>query len=56
MIYGCPASWKRGDGNAKGYVLEIHVWKEGKIRVDAATVPDGISVEPASDPAPPARD
>lgn len=55
MIYGCPALWKRGDGNAKGYVLEIHVWKEGKIRVDAATVPDGITVEPAADPAPPAR-
>lgn len=49
MVFGCPASWKRADSAAKGYILEIHLWKEGKIKVDTLKLPEGILVEPAQD-------
>ena len=49
MVYGCPASWKRADPAAKGYILEVHLWKEGKIKVDTLELPGGILVEPAKD-------
>jgi len=47
MIYGCPASWKQADANANGYILEIHVWRGGRIKLEDGKLPEGILVETA---------
>ena len=47
MIYGCPASWQSLDPDAKGYIMEFHVWKGGKIKVNKETLPKGLIVEEA---------
>jgi hypothetical protein len=47
MINGCPASWKQADADAKGYILEIHVWKGGAIKIEKDKLPVGILVETA---------
>jgi hypothetical protein len=52
MVYGCPASWKLADTSTKKYLLEIHIWKEGRIKVDTSRLPEGILVEAAKDTEP----
>jgi hypothetical protein len=52
MTYGCPASWKQSDAKVKGYILEIHLWKGGKIRIEAGKLPKGIFVETAKNTKP----
>lgn len=47
MIYGCPASWQSLDPDAKGYIMEFHVWKDGKIKVNKETLPKGLVIEEA---------
>ncbi len=44
-IQGIPAAEKLGDGNAKGYILEIHVWEAGGIKVDKDKLPAGMTIE-----------
>ncbi|MGJ8644447.1 MAG: hypothetical protein ACSHX9_13645 [Luteolibacter sp.] len=48
-IYGCPASWIGKDPNVKGFILEFHIWKDGKIKIDEDKLPKGILVERVED-------
>jgi|GEM_PF-3235880 len=45
MICGCPGAWKKGDPNAKGYNLEIHVWGDAGINVDKDKIPEGMAIQ-----------
>ena len=50
MIYGCPASWAWLASKAKGdipegYILEIHIWNEGAIKIDRDRLPKKIAIE-----------
>ena len=47
MIDGCPSSWKRGEPTAKGYILEVHIWEDGRIKLEKGRVPEGVAVERA---------
>jgi len=49
MIRGVPASWEQCDPNAKGYLLEIHIWEDGRIEVPEGDLPGGVIVERAKD-------
>jgi len=44
-IEGIPAAEKSGDRNAKGYILQIHVWEDGGIKVDKDKLPTGMTIE-----------
>jgi|TARA_B110000914_G_scaffold48852_1_gene41699 hypothetical protein len=51
MIYGCPASWawldSRAEGEKKpeGHLIEIHIWKEGSIKIDHGRLLKKIAIE-----------
>ena len=47
MIYGCPASWKGQDPNVKGFILEFHIWKDGRIKIEEGALPKGVLIERA---------
>jgi len=47
MIDGCPSSWKRGEPTAEGYILEVHFWEDGRIKLEKGRVPEGVTVERA---------
>jgi hypothetical protein len=47
MVDGCLSSWKRGDPAAKGYILEVHIWQDGRIKLEKGRVPEGVTVERA---------
>jgi len=47
MIRGVPLSWEQCDPNAKGYLLELHIWEEGKIKVQEDHLPEGVTIEQA---------
>jgi hypothetical protein len=48
-IYGCPASEKGRDPAAKGYILEVHVWEEGVIKLDGLKLPEGVTIKKSKD-------
>ena len=45
MLSGCPSSWKNRDPNDKGYILEIHIWADGDIKLTNLTIPKGVVTE-----------
>lgn len=47
MIDGCPSSWKRSEPTAEGYILEVHIWEDGKIQLEKGRIPKGVTVERA---------
>lgn len=47
MIDGCPSSWKRAEPTAKGYILEVHIWEDGRIKLEQGRVPEGVTIERA---------
>lgn len=44
MMMVVPRNWIERDRNANGYVVEITVWAEGRIKLEGLQLPDGIEI------------
>jgi hypothetical protein len=41
-IYACPEAWLKADATSKAFILEVHFWTGGNIRLDELAVPRNI--------------
>ena len=43
-IHACPKSWRVGDAKEKAFILEVHFWTGGALKLEEVNVPKNVEV------------